>query len=98
MSMTVKGDRRNEVIWQAIIAAIVTIALAGMNLYSARLAAGKVETVRTELKTTTAATDVKLEEIHVLVNSNLQVQLQARMELSQWKADQTKLPADIEAA
>jgi 4-amino-4-deoxy-L-arabinose transferase-like glycosyltransferase len=49
--------------------------------------------------------DVKLEEIakvgktvHSLVNSAMGVQLKVNAELARWKADQTKLPEDREAA
>lgn len=65
----------------------------------------KVEEVKqtlvvSEKKTSDQLTNIAKvsEDTHILVNSNMGVQLQLNMELSMWKADQTKLHADIEAA
>lgn len=70
--------RVSDVVWQALIAGIVTCVLAGIQVYAAR----KVEQVRVDLKTSTADTTEKLDEIaevgnqtHVLVNSSMTAQL-----------------------
>ena len=64
--------RVSDVVWQALIAAIATVIIAGMQLNAAR----KVEDVRTTLETSTTKTSEKLEdiaevgeEVHRIVNS-----------------------------
>lgn len=71
----------------------------------ADVAAGKVELVKQDLQASNAATDGRLDglarvaaDTHTLVNSNFEVQLALNAELSRWKAAQTGLPADAEAA
>lgn len=65
----------------------------------------KVEEVKNNLVVSEQKTTAQLTSIakvaadtHTLVNSNFGVQLRLNMELSRWKADQTKLTADIDAA
>jgi hypothetical protein len=54
--------------------------------------------VKQSLEITTKGADIKLDSIHILVNNNMAIQLRLNMELSKWKAEQTKAPEDIEAA
>lgn len=70
--------RISDVVWQALIAATVTIVISGFTLYSNY----KVEQVRVTLTKSTTATSEKLDgiakvghETHVLVNSSMLAQL-----------------------
>lgn len=78
-----------DIVWQAIIAAVVTIVLAWMNARTkiaveaaskinevgVAQAAHKVDDVKTALEVSDQRTDKKLDTIHALVNSNMSVQL-----------------------
>ncbi len=71
----------------------------------ARTAAIKVTEVKHDLAVSTEASSSQLNELasiahatHVLVNNNMAVQLKLNAELSRWKAGQTGLAADAEAA
>jgi hypothetical protein len=79
----------SDLVWQALIAGVVTIALAYMQMRTknavdssdanrqaeSKAALTKTEEVRSTLETSTTAQDKKLGEIHVLVNSNMERQL-----------------------
>jgi hypothetical protein len=90
-----------DVVWNAVIAGVVTLVLARM----AHLAAGKAEQVRLELARVTRATTEKLDGIatvgkktHTLVNSNMSIQLKISMVALRRLADITKHPDDVAAA
>jgi hypothetical protein len=95
--------RVSDVVWQALIAGLVTIVLASVSAISANYAASKVEQVRVDLKTSTTEATEKLDgiakvgtETHVLVNSaaliNARLYVSALKRLVADKQD----PADIE--
>ncbi len=78
---------------------------AGKAQQSAKLAAREAAEVKVALVDTTAVYSQKLDAIsqttdsvHVLVNNNMEVQLRLNAELSRWKASQTGMRADMEAA
>ncbi len=95
----------SDVVWQALIAAAMTIIMAYMSqrtkdavAKTADAAAGKAEEVKTTLAAATAQQDGKLDRIHTLVNSNMGVQLRMTAELARWKAVQTRDPKHIAEA
>ena len=102
----------SDVVWQALIGGIVTLALAWMaqrtkqavedNTKEARKAAeqaaGKVEAVKNTLDETTLSTDKKLNDIHTLVNSNMGVQLKIAATALKRIASMTSHPDDIAAS
>lgn len=102
----------SDVVYQALIAAIVTIVLAVINLRAAKKVAQKAEEVKTTLVQTTARTDGKLddltdvardtqetgEKVHVLVNSSMSAQLKISMIALKRVAELTKHPDDLAAA
>jgi hypothetical protein len=70
-----------------------------------RAAAVEVRQVKRTLDQTTAVQSRQLGDLadvaaatHVLVNNNMAVQLKLNAELSRWKAEQTRDPADARAA
>jgi len=100
------------VIKQAVIAAFVTIVLAGMNVYTERarqhdvreaklaiaVVADKTEDVQATLEEVTVATDDKLEVIHKLVNSSMGEQKRVKAAALRMLALNTGLPEDQKAA
>lgn len=89
------------VVWQAIIAGIVTIVIAWIG----QRASNQVEQVRVDLSKTTAIVDKKLDDIadtsdktHELVNSASLVQLRLYSVAARRIAVLTKDPADLKAA
>jgi hypothetical protein len=102
----------SDVLWQALIAAVVTLVLGWMQMRtknavvtSAENAAVKVETVKNVLAAVDTRTSQKLEDLadvtnatHTLVNSNMGVQLQLNATLARRVAELTKSPLDAEVA
>lgn len=91
----------SDVVWNALIAGIVTVVLALI----ARKAERKVAEVKVDLEKATIKTDKKLtniakvsESIHTLVNSNMGLQLRISMLALSRVAELTKHVKDIRAA
>ena len=90
-----------DTVWNALIAAVVTIVLGWLH----ERAAQRAEQVRLDLIKSAAVTDHKLEDIaatgkavHTLVNSSMSAQLKVAMIALQRIAHLTKDPEDIAAA
>jgi hypothetical protein len=95
----------SDVVWQAVIAAVVTCVLAYMNqrtksavATTAKDAAAKVDEVKTTLETTTTNTDGKLNTIHTLVNGAMTDQMRLLAVALKRAADMSGDPEDIKAA
>lgn len=102
----------SDLVWQALIAGIVTIALAYMQMRTknavdsasadrkaeAAAATSKAEEVRATLESSKIDTDAKLGEIHTLVNSNMERQLRLTAAALRRIANLTKDPKDKKAA
>jgi hypothetical protein len=97
------SDPMHDLIWQVLILLmIVSIIWASQRIINvieriardlttrAETAAEKAVKVKEELVQTTEAFNKKLTEIHILVNSNMAIQLKTNAELSRWKANHTK--------
>lgn len=63
-----------------------------------KVATEKVEEVRTELKTNTAVTTTKLDEIHTQVNGAMSAQMRLTAKFARRVADGSGDPADVELA
>lgn len=94
-----------DVVWNGLIAALVTVTLAWIGKSSANKAADKAEQVKVDLKESNAQTDDKLNAIalvadktHTLVNSNMGAQLRISAVALRRVADITKHPDDDAAA
>jgi pyruvate/2-oxoglutarate dehydrogenase complex dihydrolipoamide dehydrogenase (E3) component len=97
--------RVSDVVWQALIAGLVTIVLASVSAISANYAASKVEQVRVDLKTSTDETTTKLDGIasigeasHDLSNSFMLAMKKKLADTSRKLANMTKDPEDIARA
>lgn len=102
----------SDVVWQALIAAAVTLTLAWMNqrtkdavVKTGKEAAGKAEEVKTTLEATTTKQAETLEGMakvgeatHVLVNNNMAIQLKLNAVLARRLAETTKAASDLAAA
>ncbi len=102
----------SDVVWQALIAAVVTIILAVMQRRTQNMvqrtaddASAKVDQVKADLNTSTAEKNAKLdnltqlsEKTHALVNSAMGAQLRLTAETARAKAEVTKDPIDMVAA
>lgn len=95
----------SDVVWQALIAGVVTCVLAWMSNRNRTSALKTADEVKQTLVETNLVKNEKLDAIaatadktHELVNSGALAQYKLGAELSRWKADQTKLPADVAAA
>lgn len=95
----------SDIVWQALIAAAVTIILAYLQMYTARRAAVKVEEVKEVLASAESATAAKLTEIvdmgvsnHTLLNSSMATALRVGMIALRRVAELTRHPDDVAAA
>lgn len=104
-----KSDKLvSDVVWQALIAAVVTISIGWMNHRTnvnvqeiGDAAAKRVEEVKTTLDKSTTSSEKKLDDIHEIVNSGSIVQLGLYATALRTIADMSKKPehvANAEAA
>jgi hypothetical protein len=95
----------SDVVWQALIAGVVAVVLAYMQMKTrqtvqstADRAATKAEEARTTLDNTNQRTDKKLDSIHTLVNSAMARQMQITCTALKRLADMTGKIEDADAA